>query len=371
MAIGVTPDGINPNARINPTTERKLYAKVVDNVLNSRTYMARIMGMGKAFRGKTYDIPIKIVDSGLGEFFAGLENLSTAASDTLIELSFAQTAFAQPVVSIMLESFANSGPEQSIDLDVFKLEEAVMESIQALGSAIYDGTSAANEPLGLESHVDDGTTAGTIGGQSRTTYDVLNGTVTASGGTVSLAKLATLESAIAASGIASEYPSINLTTKTVWDLYERLLSPSVRADYASVGFNSIALRGNSIMKGRAELKGAAGFTAVSYRGIPVIADDACTSGVWYALNERYLEWRGRTSVPSKYSGQLSKVSLGVGKVTEGVGAQIKAPSSAGWFFQKQQMMPNQAGMIGRFYVIGQTVGSQPRRQGKLTGITGV
>jgi len=34
-------------------------------------------------------------------------------------------------------------------------------------------------------------------------------------------------------------------------------------------------------------------------------------------------------------------------------------------------MHNQAGMIGRFYVIGQMVGSQPRRQGKLTGITGV
>lgn len=370
MAQGITPDGINPNARINPTTERKLYRKVVDNVLASRTYMARQMGMGKPFRGKTYDIPIKITDSGLGEFFAGLETLSSAASDTMIELSYAQTAFAQPVVSIMLESFANSGPEGSIDLDVFKLEEAVAESVQKLGTAAYSGTSASSEPLGLESHVDDGTTAGTIGGQSRTTYSGLNGTVTASGGTLTLAKLATLESAIVAAGIASEYPSLHLMDKTRWDLYERLLQPNIRAEYASIGFNSLPLRGDSV-RSRGELKGHAGFTAMSYRGIPVIADDAATSGVWYMLNERYLGWRGRTSVPSKYAGQLEKVDVALGAVTEGVGAVQKPPSSAGWFFQKQQMMPNQAGMIGRFYVIGQVVGSQPRRQGKLTGITGV
>lgn len=369
MAQGVTPDGINPNARINPTTERKLYKKVVDNVLSSRTFMARVMGNGKPFNGKTYDIPIKVTDSGLGEYFAGLEALSTAASDTLIELSYAHAAFAQPVVSVMLESFANSGPEQSIDLDVYKLEEAVAESVQSLGTAMF-GTGTANQPLGLEAHVDDGTNAGTIGGQSRTTYGVLDGTVTASGGTLSLAKLATLESAIASAGNVTEYPTLHLTTKTVWDLYERLLQPNVRAEYSSIGYPALALRGNAVNRSRAELKGGAGFTALSYRGIPVIADEACTSGVWYMLNERYLEWRGRTIVPSKYSGVLEKVSL-TGKTMEGVAAEIKAPSDAGWFFQKMQAMPNQAGMIGRFYVIGQMVGSQPRRQGKLTGITGV
>jgi len=199
----------------------------------------------------------------------------------------------------------------------------------------------------------------------------LNGTVTASGGTLTLAKLATLESAISAAGIASEYPTLHLTTKTVWDLYERLLQPNVRAEYASVGFPALSLRGNSLSRSRVDLKGAAGFTALSYRGISVIADDAATSGAWYALNERYLEWRGSTSVPAKYRGQLEKVSLATNRATEGVGAEQSVPSDAGWFFQKQQMMPNQAGMIGRFYVIGQTIGKQPRRQGKLTGVTGV
>lgn len=370
MAYGIVADGIVPNARIHPTTERRLARKVVDSILESRTFMARLMGNGKPFRGKTFDVSLKITDSGLGEFFSGLEVLSSQASDTLIELSYAQTAFAQPKVSIMLESFANSGPEQSIDLDVFKLEEAVAESVQRLGTAVYS-TGAGDQPLGLEAQVDDGTNAATIGGQTRATYDPLDSTVTTSGGTLTLAKLATLESAISASGIGTEYPSIHLTTKTIWDLFEQLLQPQVRADYASIGYPALSLRSTAVSRNRAELKGHAGFTALTYRGIPVIADDACTSGVWYMLNERYLEWRGRTTVPTKYQGSLEKVSLKSLKTMEGVSAELKAPSDAGWFFQQDQMMPNQAGMIGRFYVIGQIIGKQPRRQGKLTGITGV
>jgi hypothetical protein len=369
MAFGVTPNGIAPNSRIHPTTDRKLKAKVVDNILSSRTFMARLMGQGKPFNGKTFDIPVKVVDSGLGQFFTGLQSLNTSASDTLIELSYAHTAFAQPVVSIMLDSFANSGPEQVIDLDVFKLEEAVAESIQSLGTAAY-GTGTSNQPLGLGAHVDDGNSVATIGGQSRSTYTSLKSTVTASGGTLTLAKLATLIDTISATGIESEEPTVLLTTKTVWSLYEQLLQPSVRAEYASVGYPTLPTRGRDVVRSKSELKGGQGFTALTFRGIPLIKDDACTSGVLFALNERYLEWRGRTVVPAKYKDQLEKVSLGERRTLEGVAGET-APTDYGWFFQKMQMMPNQAGMIGRFYVIGQVVGSQPRRQGKLTGITGV
>lgn len=370
MAQGVTPDGINPNARINPTTERRLFKKVVDNVLASRTYMARLMGNGKPFNGKTFDIPIKVTDSSLGEFFTALETLSSQASDTLIELSYAHTAFAQPIVSVMLESMANSGAEQSIDLDAFKLEEAVAEAVQRLGTAVFS-TGSGDQPLGLEAHVDDGTSASTIGGQSRTTYSVLNGTNTASGGTLTLNKLATLEDAVRAAGIESERPTIHVTTKTIWSLYEQLLQPNVRAEYASIGYPALRLRGDSIIRSEAELAGHSGFTALSYRGKPVIADDACTSGVWYMVNERYLEWRGRTVVPAAYRDVLSKVNLNSMNNQMGVSEQLTPPSDAGWFMQGRQSMPYQAGLIGRIYAIGQVVGSQPRRQGKLTGITGV
>lgn len=360
-------DGITYGNRVDHTTERKLHAKVVDNVLNSRVYFSRVMGMGKPFVGKTYDYTIKITDSAQGEFVSGMEELSMAASDTTLQLSYAHTAFAQPVVLPMLESFANVGEAQTIDLDMFKMEEAVAEAVQRLGTAVY-GTGSGDQPLGLGAIVDDGTDVTTIGGQSRSTYSQLEAQRTAAtGGVISLSALGTLDDDCSAAGVESETPTMNLTTKTVWSLYEQLLHPHVRAEYASVGYQALPIRGDTPVKTRAELKGHAGFTALTHRGVPVIKDDACTSGYFYKLNENYLDWRGRTIVPPKFRGKISRVTLGKPSTLEGVAA---APSKYhGWFVQDLQMMPHQAGMVGRYWVIGQLMTSQPRRHGVLTGVT--
>lgn len=362
-------DGIQNSNRVDPLTERKVNAKVVDTILNARAYAARLISMGKPFTGKTFDIPMKVVDSGAGEFFSGGENLNSSASDTLINLSFSHTAFQQPAVSLMLESFANSGDAQSIDLDIYKLEEATAEAVHKWGHAVY-GLGTGSQPLGAGAIADDGTDVGTIGGQSRTTYSVLQASRhAATAGILSLAVLATREDAVTASGMDSEEPNINVTTKTNWTLYESLLHPNIRAEYASVGYNALAIRGNEILKSRADLKGHAGFTALTYRGKPVMKDDDATSGRWFMFNERYFGWRGRTVVPTKYQGKIEKISLGDPKNIEGVAAGLTPPTSTGWFFQPYQMHPTAASMVARFYCIGQVVGSQFRRQGVETGIS--
>jgi hypothetical protein len=369
MAQGVTPDGIPVSNRVETLTERKLHAAVVDNILNSATYASRLMGMGRPFMGKVKDYTVKITDSGLGQFFTGLETLSTSASDTTITLSYAHTAFAQPKVNIMLEAFANAGQTGTINLGNFKDDEAVAETVSRMGTALY-GTGAGDQPLGLEALIDDGTNAATIGGQSRSTYTNLQGTVTDSGGTLTLAKLATLQDSISASGLVSEEPNINVTTKTVWSLYEELLQPQVRASYQTVGTNSVLpIRGSQVVSPQ-DARGTGGFTALTYRGNPVIKDDKATSGVWYMVNERYLFWLGRTIVPEDFKEHVTKVGLGKARTMEGVGANRPSDFN-GMFFQKDQMLPNQAGIVGRYYVIGQFATNQPRRHGKLTGITSV
>ena len=362
-------DGIATSNRVDPITYQKIGASVVDNILTGQTYGMRLLRMGDAFNGKTMDYPIKVVNGAQGEFFVGLENLGSSATDTLVTLSYAHTAFDQPIVSVMLEAFANSGPQQAIDLDTYKYEEAIAEAMAKLGPAFY-GTGSSNQPLGLGAIVDDGTDVGTIGGQSRTTYTTLKATRTAaSSGVISLTVLATLEDTITAGGIQSEEPNINVTTKTVWSLFEQLLQPAFRNNADNAGL-AVPLAGNDIMK-RSELKGTAGFTALSYRGKPVIKDDACTSGNWFMLNERYFGWKGRTTVPTKYDGQIQKVSFGEPQTIDGTAAAITPPSSAGWFMQDYRILPNQAGMIARLYLIGQTCGTQFRRQGRLTGVTTV
>lgn len=367
MARGVTPDGIYPSNRVENTSRRVLAAKVVDNILNSATLASRHMGMGKSFQGSTKDITVKITDGGQGQWVGGMEVLSKAATDTTVTLSYAHTAFEQPVVLPMLESFANVGEGQEIDLDQFKIDEAKREALSTIGSAWY-GLGTGDQMLGLGAIVDDGTDVASIGGQSRSTYTTLNATRTASGGTLSLSKLATLHDNVSDAGGGDEEPTIHVTTKAAWSLYEQLLNPQVRAEYQSVGYDALPVRAMATTK-KADLKGGAGFTALTYRGIPVIKDEKCPSGEWFMLNENYMGWYGRTMVPPKFKSHISKVSLGKPSTIEGVAAM---PSNDhGWFLQEMQMMPDQAGMIGRFWIIGNLCVSQPRRQGRLTGINSV
>ena len=362
-------DGNSFSGNVSDFNLPKLHAKVVDNVLTAPTLFSRVMGMGSPFTGSTMNWTVDVTSDTQGQFYVGLESLNSTAVTTTIPLAFAQTAFSQPKVGVMLESFANTGEGAIIDLDVFKYEKAGAEAMQKLGATIYsDGT--ANRPNGLGIIVDD---TGTIGGQSRATYSQLNATDTASGGTLTLAKLATLYSAVTAASLNSTIPTVAPTTKAIFDLYEQLLNPTVRASYQDVGFNKLGVRAMTVKRGESNAAGAMGFDSLSYRGLPMIRDDYATTGYLYFLNENSFGWYARSVVPDNFKAYMSKVNLGNDTAYEGVGADIMDMPSAynGWFYQKDMILPNQAGSIGRFHVIGQVCTWEPRRNGRLTGITSV
>lgn len=366
-------DGVQFGARVDGTTQRQLYTKVVDQVLNSATYYSRMVSQGEPFEGKTEDITYDVTSDTSGQFFTGLETLNSAAVNTTATASFAHTAFTQPVVSIMLESFANVGSLGIINLDTFKYEKAAAQAMQSLGSAIF-GTGSANQPLGLTAIIDDGTNVGTIGGLSRTTYTVLDATLTAySSGKLTLATMGTQYDSGIASGLEMETPNIGVTTKAIWTLYEQLLTPNVRANYQEVGYDRVRIRAKYGERNTSELKNAAGFNALSYRDMHILRDDFATAQMLWFINEYYIAWKGRTEVPREYEDVLEKVDFGTMEAYEGTGAMVTdLPSEFnGWFYQKPLTIPDQAGRIARFYVIGQTIPHSFRRQSKGTGITGV
>ncbi|TVL99572.1 MAG: hypothetical protein CV087_17590 [Candidatus Brocadia sp. WS118] len=362
-------DGAVFGSRVDNFTYQKIYAKVVDNILSSPTLVSRFMGKAKPFVGKTMDFTVDVTSDTQGQWFNGLETLDAAAVTTTIPLSYAQTNFEQPKVSVMVESFANSGEQQAIPLDVFKYEKAMAQALQALGTAVY-GSGTANQMNGLGNIVAD---SGTIGGQSRSTYSQLDAYVLASGGTMTLAKIAQVIDNVSASGLQSEEPTLLVTDKSTWSLYEQLLNPTVRQEYLSFGYNAMTVRGTRIEKSKDSIPGGIGFNALTFRNFPLIKDDFCTSGSLFALNENYTFYAGRSIVPEDWKGFLEKVNLGTMKAYEGTGAAaMDLPSEYnGWFYQKEMVMPNQAGTIGRVYVIGQLMTNQPRRNGKLTGVTGI
>lgn len=355
-------DGIAYGNRITNFSHNVADSVVVDAILNTPTYWSRINGMGTAFDYPTKQYTVKVSRTNQGQFFKGLEVLNSSASDTTIQLEFNHTAYSHPSVKIMLEHFAAEGKGQDINLSDFIDMEAVAEINESMGSYIFSGNTAKGFN-GLEQIVDDGTNAATIGGASRSTYSQLNSTVTASGGTLSLSKMATLWTNVTS---GAKKPSIAVTDEATFNLIEELIQPQTRGSYDAHGY--LPIRGKT-PKARDEGGfGEAGFTSLVYRGVPIISDEFATDGVLYLLNEDYITWAGRKTVPSDFKGMVKPVSLGSSKNLD---LNYRPSDFHGWFSQDEQMMPNQAGLLKRFYVIGQVCSKNPRRHGKLTGITGV
>jgi hypothetical protein len=366
--LSITPDGIAVTNRVEGKTLRHLNAKVVDTILTSPTYFSRLMSKAKKFKGVVHDITVKYQQSSQFEWFTGLENLNSSAEDNEITLSFAHTAGTQPKVGIMLESFANAGPEGVIPLDAYKFQENALEAAQNVAVAAY-GTGSGDQPNGLQALVDDGTNAANWGGQARGTYSSLNATYTDSGGTLTLAKLGTLDDNASTGANLAGIPNINVMDFTRWTLFEQLLDPQLRANYTASGAPRMSVMGDG--PSETKLMAGAGFLTLAHRGMPVIKDKKATSGVWYKLNEDSFGWYGRTIVPEEYKRLgLTKVNLGLAQID--TPTEQETPSSFnGWFYQPPMMMPDQAGTIARFYVIGQILGGNPRLNGQLHSITGV
>src|SRR5579864_3133688 len=291
-----------------------------------------------------------------------------SAVSTTVRTSFAHAAFTQPQVSIMLESFANQGAAGGvINLDSFKYVKAAAQVVQAIGSAAY-GFGTANQILGLEAIVDDGTNNSTIGGISRSTYSQLDAyPVTVTSNKLTLATLDTLHDNIRAAGLTNEKPNIAYTTKAIWSLYGQLLQPYVRQSCREAGYDRLQNSDKWAQRSNPELRGSAGFDGLTYRTLTIIDDDFGNAGQLYMVNEDYLNWYGRSDVPEEYRDTIEHVSFGDNDTYEGTGAMaLEAMPSVhhGFFYQPPQQMPTQGGKYARFWTIGNYIASSYRRHGK-------
>lgn len=215
-----------------------------------------------------------------------------------------------------------------------------------IGTLFYsDGTGNSNKDFtGLSAIVDDGSSVATIGGQSRSTYTTLQSTVTASGGVISLAKLSTLHSNVSSD---SQKPTIGITTQAVWNFIETLVLPGDRI-----------IKDIPILRGG--VTGGSGYTAIFYRGLPIVWDQKCTSGVFFWLNEDWLQW---TALPMAMTEPVKF------KMEDIKGNSYSSVKGLGFSWSGYLKPTNSASILGYIYLGGDLLTFNPRRHGKLTGIT--
>ena len=350
--------------RVTTVTQDHILPKVVDTILGGNFITFRVLSQGKKWNGETLKKPIKYVKSTLGGSFSGLDTHSTSTVDTRVLMEYDVRGYEMPVAIPGMEKAVNRTPAQVLNLVRVEVESAQEDACDDLGTMFYaDGTgNSSKDFLGFDAIIDDGTSVDSIGGLSRTTYTTLAGTRTASGGTLTLAKMATLVSAVSVGSGMRNRPTIFISDETTWDLYESLLTPTIRANYQSFGLPMVTRTSKAPMRG-AELKGAQGYVALTYRGIPWVADEKSTAQTLWAVNENYLEWRGLSD------SSLKQINLGSGDID---GVYSEAPSKNVGFQWTGFMRPlNQYGEVAHLYLLGNLVTWNPNRHGRLTGLTGV
>lgn len=364
-------DGIQFSNTVENFSNRDLYRKVVDNVLEATTYASRAMGMGKSFSGKTKDFTITHKrDNQFQWLGGGGEELSATATQNTISLSYGRVMGVQPKAMIDYDDFANDGDMGVIDLESFKYKEAAAVVTQEIGSALFDA-GTGDQPEGLDSFCDDGTLKSTIGGQSKTTYTVLAGTYTDSSGVITAAKISTADDAVSASGSKEGSLTIRVTTKTVWSLIEELLTPFLQNQFQSNQMPKLPLRGLEVMA-PGEFGARAGFTTMFYRQVPIIKDDMATAESLYGLNERTHGWFGNDRVPPRLRDRYEKVDLSEGEGYESTAAMVDMPPKpVGWFYRKDESLTTQLGTVAYFAVVGNYCVWEPRRNYQIYDITGI
>jgi hypothetical protein len=348
-------------AGILTTTAQSLAPYVVDGIHNGSVLPARFLTKPVEWdEGQYYQQPIQTVENDNGGDFVGMPVFDVSAQNTDQNLKWLAKGKRQSIVIPWAEIAHNQTKAGVIKLVGRKMDVAKNALKDKLGTTLT-GLGLGDAIEGLDLMTDNSTSSSTYGTLARTTYGgVINGQLN----TVATLTLAALGTQIDACTPANsnEGTTIMITTKTAFGYVESLLDPKTRQMYENVPVyvSPYTPNGGAVKSG--ELGGSAGFTAIFYRGIPLVKDEKVASGKIYTLNEESIDF-ARLDFPQMQAVALSNAE------TKGVYSGEPAPSA----FQITEMMNpyNQLGDIGHVIVYGNLINRNPVRSGVVTGVTGI
>lgn len=212
--------------------------------------------------------PLIASDQNAGGFYLGYGQLNTLQPDTetLVEYRW-QNAY-EPIALSRDEERINSGDEHKIvDLVGEKIQRSELALAKRLEQAFSTPVAGANNLIDLETMTGTGT-LGTINGSTSTFWQA---TVTTSGSFAAqgLSDITTATYAVASSS-DQDLPSIYMTNKTNFQRFEATRLPLERIENGNLSAN-------------------AGFKNLTFKGIPIVYGNFIGSGLWFGLNENYID----------------------------------------------------------------------------------
>lgn len=341
---------------VQTVTQDSIVPSIVDGVLNGNVLTARLLGNGKRWSGEALKRPLMYQKNSAQGSYSGFDTLSTTQVNTRVLMTFDPRQYYQSVVLSNLDLAVNNTQAKVLDLVKVEMETAKISMQDSVGDLLYgDGTGNSNKDfLGLSAAVDDGTNVATYANLTRSTYSALQSDVTTGVGALTISSMA---SAYNAAKVGSDKPTLIVCPEAVWTYYEALIQPNIRVNYD--GYRQITKGG--MAESKAALKGEAGFDALMYRGVPLVADEKCTAGYMYFLNEKFLSWYGLQHP------QHGEVSVKTKNIQTSAIENYAPIKGCAWSGLKEPV--NQDAEIGQLFLYGQLVNWSPRHNAVLKGIT--
>lgn len=305
----------------------------------------------KKWNGAQMLFPIKYQKGVASVAFNGFDLLPITQQPVAVNMTFYPTFVATNVALAGSDLSINSTPMQTLNLMKVTMESRSQDAADDIGNFLQgDGSSFGGKaPNGLANTVDNGTNSSTYGGLARASYTGLNSTVTASGGTISLVKVRTLWNAISDGPVI---PDFIITDYTTWGYFEQLQTSYQRNNQDfSPAMRTVAQ--------------TSGYTEQRWDGMVISRDKKITTGYFYMLNLKYLDWYAL----KWYEGERVSPKA---KDIEGNVYEDKIYAPGDTFTWTGMIKAYNQGTVNGFMIVGgQLVCTAPFRQGVLTGIAGI
>ena len=324
-------------------TNQVYVKKVVDNILNGNFALMRFLSNSRPWDGGDQVLmPIKIQKGTSNGSYAGLDTLSTAQTSDRILASIDPKQYYGSVVISGIQQAVNAGDGRVLDLLAVEMESKAGDLKDSMGDGFYsDGTGNTNKDItGLRAAVDDSTFVVTYEGISRSTYTAWRSVIT-SDATLTLDNLA---ADFNSAKVGAEDPTLLLTTPAIFNIYEALMDQDVRYSLSFSGYDQIY--GKGMPRKNGNLAQGQGFNSLYFRGIPMVADEKCTTGRLYTLNENHIFFKTFSKHPN-HSAQKN-----------------------GFFWTGLKEPVNQDGNVGQFLWYGNLASDGPKFSALRYAITG-
>lgn len=333
------------DAKVQDATLNYLGSKLVDTV-STGTYINRLFLKDRqVWRGAQEGVPIMTSLNNSAEFFVGAQVLPTAIVNNTTKMTFDAKFVAQPSNLTSTDLALNKTEMEVADLMERQVQADAASLMNTVATSLYSTGlgSGGLEFTGLAAAIDDGTSVGTYGNLSRTTYPTIDATVTSASGTLTLAKMFTMWDTLEQD---NEFPTLLLQTKAVRSLYEQLLIPNIR-------YNSWAKMGVGASK-----------DGLVFREARVASDSAAPASKMWFINEGTFVFRALKKFPNS-----KPINYGLDEM-EGTPSNV-SPSGLGFFTTDWLSPVNQLTVNKYVLLAGNLICENPRYNGVLTSVSAI